>query len=131
MCGTVRHTVTFVASPARVFDAYLDSRRQSRITGLPARMSRRPGARFESGGGYIHGVNVEILPGRRIVQAWRGDDWPEGAYSILRLEFRKQGTGTRLLVDHRGIPESATRGVARGWHEHFWRPMQRHFRGRR
>jgi hypothetical protein len=31
---------------------------------------------------FLTAFNVEIVANRRIVQAWRGSDWPKGAYSI-------------------------------------------------
>jgi hypothetical protein len=37
-------------------------------------------------GGDISGRNVELVPGRRAVQAWRSNAWPEGVYSIVRFE---------------------------------------------
>ncbi len=126
MCRPVHHEVDLPATPRDVFDAYLDSRRHARITGGPAKMGRREGERF-SAGDYISGFNLEIVPARRIVQAWRGSDWPEGEYSILRLELRPRGKGCRLVVDHIGIPEAFREGVDEGWYQFYWEPMQRYF----
>ncbi len=128
MCNPVHHEVDLHATPKKVYDAYLDNRTQARITGMPARMSHREGGYFTAGGDYITGYNVELVPGRRIVQAWRGSDWPAGAYSILRLDFKARGKGTRLTVDHVGIPEKYRSGVESGWFEYYWEPLQKLFR---
>ena len=127
MCRPVHHEVDFKAKPRDVYDAYLDSRRHARMTGLPARMSRKVGGQFVAGGDYISGTNVDLVPGKRIVQAWRGSDWPEGAYSILRLELRSRGGGSRLIVDQVGVPDKLRDEVDRGWYEFYWDPMKVYF----
>ena len=130
MCRPVHHEVEFDAKPRAVYDAYLDSRRHARITGQSARMSRKVGGRFAAGDTYISGYNLDLLPARRIVQAWRASEWPEGAYSVLSLELRPEGAGTRMIVDHVGIPEEFRDGVDKGWYEFYWEPMKKYFSSR-
>jgi activator of HSP90 ATPase len=125
MCRPVHHEVEFAAKPKAIYEAYLDSRRHARITGQPARMSKKVGAKFTAGGSYISGYNLDLRPARRIVQAWRASEWPTGAYSILTLELSPKGRGTKLVVDHVGIPESFRDGVDKGWYQYYWEPMQR------
>jgi activator of HSP90 ATPase len=127
MCRPVHHEVEFDAPPAEVYDAYLDSRRHARFTGQSAKMSRKVGGYFEAGDQYITGYNLDLVPGRRIVQAWRASEWPGGAFSVLTLELRPKGKRTRLVVDHVGIPAKFRDGVDSGWHEFYWEPMQRYF----
>ena len=127
MCKPVHHEVEFSVKPKEVYDAYLDSRRHARMTGQPAKMSKKEGGRFTAGDTYISGTNVELIPGKRIVQAWRASEWPEGTYSILRLELKPKGKGSRLIVDHLGIPDEFRDGVDSGWHEFYWEPMKAYF----
>jgi len=127
MCKPVHHEVEFSAKPKDVYDAYLDSRRHARMTGQPAKMSKKEGGRFTAGGSYISGTNVELIPGKRIVQAWRASEWPKGTYSILRLELKPKGKGSRLTVDHVGVPDEFRDGVDSGWHEFYWEPMRAYF----
>ena len=127
MCNPVHHEVEFRAKPKDVYDAYLDSRRHARMTGQPAKMSKKEGGRFTAGGTYISGTNVELIPGKRIVQAWRASEWPKGTYSILRLELKPKGKGSRLIVDHLGIPDEFRDGVDSGWTEFYWEPMRAYF----
>lgn len=127
MCKPVHHEVDFSASPQDVYDAYLDSRRHARITGGPAKMSKKEGGHFEAGE-YITGTNIELIPGKRIVQAWRGVDWPKGVYSILRLELSPKGKkGSHVVVDHVGIPDKFRQGVDEGWYTYYWEPMEAYF----
>jgi activator of HSP90 ATPase len=127
MCRPVHQEIDLAARPREVYDAYLDSARHARITGQQARMSRKEGGSFTAGDRYISGYNLELVAGRRIVQAWRASEWPPGAYSILRLELRPKGKGTRLVVDHLGIPDEFRDGVDSGWHEFYWEPMKAYF----
>jgi activator of HSP90 ATPase len=127
MCKPVHHEVEFKVKPREVYDAYLDSRRHARFTGQAAKMSRKEGGRFSAGDSYISGTNIELIPGKRIVQAWRASEWPEGAWSILRLELKPKGKGTRMVVDHLGIPDEFRDGVDKGWYEFYWEPMKAFF----
>jgi len=127
MCRPVHHEVEFDAKPRDVYDAYLDSRRHARMTGQSARMTRKVGGRFTAGDTYISGYNLDLLSARRIVQAWRASEWPEGAYSVLSLELRAKGGGTRMIVDHVGIPDEFRDGVDKGWYEFYWEPMKKYF----
>ncbi len=127
MCRPVHQEVTLRATPKEIYDAYLDSARHARITGESAKMSRRVGGKFTAGGSYISGYNLELVPGKRIVQAWRASEWPAGTYSVLRLELRARGKGTKLTVDHVGIPDRFRDGVDDGWHQFYWEPMKTYF----
>jgi len=127
MCKPVHHEVEFHASPKEVYDAYLDSRRHARFTGQSATMSRKEGGKFTAGDGYISGTNVELIPGKRIVQAWRASEWPDGVYSILRFELKPKGKGTRMVVDHLAVPDAFRDGVDSGWYEFYWNPMKTYF----
>ena len=127
MCRPVHQEVDLAASPREVYEAYLDSAQHSRFTGQRARLSRREGGSFTAGDTYISGYNLELVRGKRIVQAWRASEWPPGAYSILRLELRPRGKGSRLVVDHLGIPDEYRDGVDAGWHEFYWEPMKAYF----
>jgi len=120
VCRPVHHEVEFKAKPKEVYDAYLDSRRLARITGQSARMSRKIGGRFTAGDSYLSGYNLDLKPSRRIVQAWRATEWPEGAYSVLSIVLRPKGGGTRLVLDHVGIPDKFRDGVDHGWYEFYW-----------
>ncbi len=130
MCRPVHQEVEFDVPPRVVYDAYLDSREHSRFTGQRARMNRREGGSFEAGDDYITGYNLELVPGRRIVQAWRGSDFPEGVYSVLSLELKPRGKGTRLTVDQVGVPDALRDSIDEGWHEFYWGPMKEYFGSR-
>lgn len=84
---TIRQIVVFKASPHDVYEALMDSKKHSKFTGAKAIISREVGGKINAYDGYIEGVNVELVPDKKIVQKWRGSDWPEGHYSTATFEL--------------------------------------------
>ena len=66
-----RLTDVIPARPRQIYDAWLDSRGHRAITGGKARQSAMVGATVTAWDGYITGKNLELVPGKRIVQSWR------------------------------------------------------------
>jgi activator of HSP90 ATPase len=129
MTGPIHQEIIFKVSPSRLYDVLLDSAAFSALTGRAAEIDRAPGGAFSCFGGFITGRNIELVPDRRIVQAWRVGNWPEGTYSIVRFELLAQGSGTRLVMDHAGFPaelRSHLNGeqAEGGWHRQYWGPLQ-------
>ncbi len=101
----IHHEAVIDAQPDQVFSLLTDGERFAAATGMPARLSDREGEPFTLFGGRIEGRQVELVPGERVVQAWRfgGEHesaWEPGVYSIVRFTLRPEGTGTRLVIDH-------------------------------
>lgn len=126
MSATIHQEVSLSASPKRIYDALLDSQQFGEVTGRPAEITSQPGTEFKLFGGAISGRNVELVPNRRVVQAWRSNDWEEGLYSVVRFELQEQGDGTKLLFDHTGYPEAAHDMLEGGWHQMYWEPLKKH-----
>lgn len=74
------------------------------------------------------GVNVELVPNERIVQAWRSADWPAGVYSIARFQLNAQGAGTQLVFDHIGFPAGQKDHLAAGWEANYWSLMKKYLK---
>ena len=71
-----RTNVRLNADPQKLYAALMESQLHAKFTGAKAAISTRVGGTFSAGGGFIQGVNLELVPGKRIVQAWRGKNWP-------------------------------------------------------
>jgi activator of HSP90 ATPase len=125
---TIHQEADFAAPPQRVYEALLDSKQFSDFSGRPAEIDRNPGGAFSLFGGHIVGRNVELVPNQRIVQAWRVAPWPDGAYSIARVEFKARGSGTHLVLDHTGFPEGLHDHLAEGWEANYWALLKKHLR---
>jgi activator of HSP90 ATPase len=124
----IHQEVDFKASPQQLYDALLDAKQLATFSARPAEMNRVPGGSFSLFGGQIVGRNVELVPNRRIVQAWRVTNWPEGVYSIVKFELQGQGSGTRMIFDHTGFPEDARDHLATGWETNYWTPLKKHLK---
>jgi activator of HSP90 ATPase len=121
---TIRQSVTFKASANEVYEALMDSKKHSKITGAVVRMSREVGGKFSVYGGDIQGVNLELVPGQKIVQSWRYSDWPKGHYSKCTLSLKQVSGGTRLTFTQVGVPEQFYDDIKQGWHDYYWEPMK-------
>jgi activator of HSP90 ATPase len=121
---TIRQTVTLQAAPLDVYEALMDSRTHAAFTGSPARISPRVGGRFTTYDGYAEGRNLELIPGRKIVQSWRASDWPEGHYSTVTVALARRGAGTRLTFTQAGVPDDQAAAVRQGWIEFYWDPLK-------
>jgi activator of HSP90 ATPase len=107
-----------------VYDALLQSAHFTRMTGAPAEIDAREGGNFSCFGGMIVGRNVELVPGQRVVQAWRAGNWPAGVYSIARFDLQPHGTGTRVVFDHTGFPANDAAHLEAGWEANYWKPLR-------
>jgi uncharacterized protein YndB with AHSA1/START domain len=131
MATAIRQEVDFKASPERVYEALLDAKQFSTFTGAPAEIQREAGGAFSCFGGFVVGRNIELVPDKRIVQAWRVKVWPEGVYSIVAFELRPRGSGTHLTMTHDGFPDG-TRAHLNGempdggWQRQYWEPLQKY-----
>ncbi len=123
---TIHQEVTFKANPKKVYDALLDSKSFAAFTGTPATIDAKVGGAINAFGGMIVGTNVELVPGQRIVQAWRAGNWPDGIYSIVKFELAAAGGGTKLTLDHSGAPDGSEEMLEGGWHKMYWEPLAKH-----
>lgn len=127
MTAFIHQEITFNATPRRLYQALLDAKQFSEFTGgAPAQIDAAVGGAFSCFGGMITGRNVELDPDRRIVQAWRAGNWPEGVYSIVRFEMTGQGAGTKLTFDHSGFPDGQREHLDGGWHKMYWEPLRKY-----
>jgi activator of HSP90 ATPase len=118
--SNIHQEVTFSAAPARIYQALVDSKRFGELTGAPASGDSTEGAPFSVFGGHITGRHVDLVPGKRVVQAWRAKTWPEGLYSIVRFELLAEGSGTKLVFDHDAFPADMKDHLAKGWQSNYW-----------
>jgi activator of HSP90 ATPase len=88
MSNAIHQEIEFKTNPQRVYEALLDAKQFSTFTGAPAQIEPEAGGEFTCFGGMITGRNVELMPNKRIVQAWRVKIWPEGVYSIVLFELQ-------------------------------------------
>jgi len=121
---SIHQEVTIDATPAEVFGVLTSSSEFARMTGgRAAEISTEVGGAVSLFGGEIRALNIELVPGKRVVQAWRSQAWPEGVYSVVRFELVPDGKGTRVVFDQAGYPDGAAEMLEGGWHQMYWQPM--------
>jgi len=125
MCKTIKQKVKFKAPPAAIYRLLTDAKQRSTLTGKGAKIDNQVGGRFSVDAGYATGINVDLSPAKRVVQAWRCKGFPEGIYSMAAfvLSPTKDG-GTELVLTHRGVPKEMIPRIEREWREHYWKRMK-------
>lgn len=122
----IKQKITFSNSPHKLYQALTSATEFSRVTDAPAEIAEDEGGAFSCFGGQITGRHIELIPNKRIVQAWRAGSWPDGVYSIVRFEISKSGTSTKVELEHTGYPEGTKEHLEGGWHKMYWDPLQAH-----
>jgi len=102
----------------------MDSKKHAKFTGGKATISRKVGGKFTAYDGYAEGVNLELVPDKKIVQTWRADDWPEGNYSKATFSLKEVADGTNLIFTQTDVPEDQYDAVSGGWQDYYWTPMK-------
>lgn len=134
----IRQEWVFQTSPKRVYEALTDAQQFDKVMRLsaamramatgtrPAEISRDAGGAFSIFGGYVTGLQIELVPVRRIVQVWRSQSWKPGDFSIAKFEIVEQGAGSKIVLEHRGFPDGTSQHLAVGWRENYMEPMQQY-----
>jgi len=125
MTPVIQQSVRFRALPRVLFEMYVDSRKHSLSTGMPARISRKAGGRFSAFGGQIQGKNLLVAPDKRVVQLWRAAPWKKDDWSVLILNFSPVAGGAQIDLVQVGVPHYDQKGVRQGWPKYYWRPWKR------
>lgn len=99
--------------------------RSGAIQSKAAEISPEIGGPFTLFGGYIVGRQLDLVAGKRIVQAWRSQSWSQGEYSIARFTLKEEGAVTRIVFDHKGFPSGQSQHLAAGWKENYWEPLEK------
>ena len=121
---TISQKVKFKASPRQVYDMIMDSKKHQSLSGLKANISRKPGGKFTAWDKHIEGYNLALVPGKKIVQAWRATGWWPDHYSVAIFDISKTNAGSTLTFTQLGIPANRYSGHYRGWIETYWTPMK-------
>jgi activator of HSP90 ATPase len=122
---SIHQEVIFAASADAIYKTLTNAKDFARMTGgRAAKIAAKTGGEFSMFGGQITGRHVELVPGKRVVQAWRSKDWPAGHYSIVHFELKPAEKGTALVFDQAGHPADAEEHLETGWGKMYWEPMK-------
>lgn len=132
MAKTIVQKVVFKnTTPAVLYELYMDAKKHSLISGAPAKINKKIGAKFSAHGDYIKGKNLHLVKNKQIVQTWRGKGWdskdPDSTF-IIQLE--KKGNDVVLHAVHANLPDEHAAHIDKGWFDHYWNPWKDHLAGR-
>ena len=123
---SLHQEVALEDTPRRIYDILLDSKQFAACTGMPAEIDPKAGGAFSTFGGMIEGRNIELVSGRRLVQAWRPTHWDAGVFSIVRFDFKPIHIGTLVVLNHSSFPEGEFESLSSGWKSHYWEPLKKY-----
>jgi uncharacterized protein YndB with AHSA1/START domain len=133
----IQHQVVIDAYPREVFEVLADAAALSGLSGMSGEPGRAAGEEFTAFDGHITGRQIELLPGTRIVQAWRFPRWEPGRYTIVRFTLAAQPAHQTLLtVDQHGEPDEADSlgchltwrdHLNEGWPQYYLTPLAEYF----
>jgi activator of HSP90 ATPase len=119
---SIKQTATFNASPEEIYNLIMDEKKHAAFTGSKATISTKPKGKFNVFDGYCHGYNIELVKGKKIVQAWHfaEDGWPDDHFSICSFVLDKVGDKTKLTFLQTNIPEDKAKTLKEGWKQFYW-----------
>lgn len=91
-------------------------------SGYPADMKAEVGYVFSLWDGDISGVNLEVIPNKRLVQEWFFGETEKP--SIACIELKKEGGATWVELSHSNIPEEAYDEITEGWRDYYLGSMK-------
>jgi uncharacterized protein YndB with AHSA1/START domain len=116
------------ARPERIYAAWLSSDEHTAFTGDKAVVEPFVGGKHSTFDGYAVGQTVELLPGRRIVQTWRAEDFPLGSPdSRVEVTLEETVGGTMVTILHTEIPSGLGTNCRDGWLKYYLEPLKGYF----
>ena len=124
---TIRQTATIRgATPHDIYETLMDSKRHTKLSRQPTKVSRRVGGAFRVGHD-LEGKHVALTKDRRIVQTWRANNWDKGHYSKATFRLAKAAGGTRITFIQTGVPDDKYGETSTGWRQYYWGPLRQQF----
>lgn len=129
---TIKQSVLIPATPVEVYDAIVNAKKHAAFTGSPAKSANKVGGKFTAWDGYITGKYLKLVPGKRIVEEWRTNDWPaDYPPSLIELSFERVNTATRLTMVQAEVPAAQAPNYRQGWKDYYWTPLKAYFAAKR
>ncbi len=124
---SIMQQVTIPARPGQVYAMLADAEALSQLSGMSGKPGRAVGEEFSAFDGNVTGRQVELVPGVRIVQAWRFPRWADGLYSIVHFVLEPVDGGTLLTINQHGEPEDWHDHINANWPTFYINPLTEHF----
>ena len=106
------YKLVIAADPEEVFAALTNPFQIEIWSGYPADMKAEVGYVFSLWEGDITGVNLEVVPNRRLVQEWFFGERDE--QSLVEIKLKKENGKTVLDLKHTHIPAEVYEEITEG-----------------
>ena len=132
MAKTISQKVVFKnTTPKALYDLYMNPKKHAMISGAPAKMPSKVGAKFSLFGGYMTGENLHLIKDKLIVQTWRAQSWDKkDVDSTFIISLEPKGKDVVLQAIHANVPDKHEASLSKGWNEHYWNPWKQHLAGK-
>jgi uncharacterized protein YndB with AHSA1/START domain len=117
-------TCTIKSPPGEIFNAMTNPLTLELWTGYPADIRPEANTEFTLWDGDITGMNLEIVPEKKIVQEWYFEGNPEP--SIVTIELYSQDGKTQVALHHTNIPDEAFSNIKEGWNKYYLGAMKKY-----
>jgi activator of HSP90 ATPase len=117
---TLNEKIIIKADPHDIYEALMDSEKHSELTESVAKISREIGGKFTAFDNWASGKNIELVQDKKIVQTWRGDDWPDNHFSTITFLLEKDGENTVIKFLQTDIPDELYEDIKQGWIDYYW-----------
>jgi activator of HSP90 ATPase len=122
---TIKQTIVFNTSCDDLYDMLINPRKLSKIIGGKVTNSMKVLGKFSAYDDYIFGENIEIIPGKKIIQKWACQDFPKNQFSDLKIELKKiSDKQTELNLTQENVPDDLFEDLSVGWNEFYWDPIK-------
>lgn len=111
--GNFNYELQIAADPEEVFTALTNPFQIELWSGYAADMKPERGYVFSLWEGDIAGVNLEVVPDKKLVQEWFFGENEEA--SVVTFKLKREGNGTLLTLTHTHIPEEVYEEITEGW----------------
>jgi len=127
---TIKQTAVIKnATPADIYGTLMNGEKHGALSGQPAKVSPRVGGKWNVGHD-LEGKNLKLTKDKKIVQTWRANGWPKGAYSKATFALSKAAGGTKITFTQTGVPSEAYKEISSGWRAYYWKPLRKQFASR-
>jgi activator of HSP90 ATPase len=128
---TLTDTEEFRAPASELYKTFTDPQRLAAFTRAAPKLfeGAKKGDKFELFGGNVSGEYIELDEPKRITQSWRLDQWPQGHYSRLEINFDQNDVDnvTVMRVTWSGVPVGQEDVTKRNWGEYYVRSIKQTF----
>jgi activator of HSP90 ATPase len=114
---TFKKTFRINAEPSDIYAALTNPFTIELWSGYPAIMSEVPGSEFSLWEGDITGRNIELIPGKKVVQQWYFGEQAEE--SIVTITIVPRGENSEVTVEQTNVPDGDFRDITDGWKEYY------------